>query len=60
MDDLKIKSKDLCERCIYGEDNCTLDCMKCGQYNRLASLCYCDLIQHGTPCLDFMEKDEDY
>lgn len=56
-DENKIKSRDLCERCSYG--NCYF---VSEEYCRGCELltgdkCYCNTIRYKTPCEKFEDKD---
>lgn len=60
-DDLHIKSRDLCERCVHGE--CRVDCPYCPMFRPAnaegdAAGCLCGLIDEQTPCPYFREKTE--
>ena len=53
--DTHIKSKDLCERCVYSDEFCEpyKDCKFCAQRMYASNQrhgCRCDTIQAGTPC----------
>ena len=52
--DIHIKSKYLCERCVYSDEFCEpIECKFCGQRMYASNQrhgCRCDTIQAGTPC----------
>ena len=52
--EIHIKSKDLCERCVYSDEFCeALECKFCAQRMYASNQrhgCRCDTIQAGTPC----------
>ena len=53
--DIHIKSKGLCDRCVYSDEFCEpyKDCKSCGQRMYASNQrygCRCDTIQFGTPC----------
>ena len=60
-DEVHIKSRELCERCVHGA--CSTGCKFCPMFRPTnaegdAAGCLCGLIEDRTPCPYFLERPE--